>query len=96
MSVDDNTISTINKMLAEFDSGIFELDNFPQSNNTTSTTSTHSNDNNVLQQLEEMIIPFLNKLIEPNNINKNYIYWPNRKEKIEDHIAKILQLTRSQ
>ena len=45
-----------------------------------------------LKQLEEMIMPLLVNLMK--NPEKEYIYWPNRKEKIEDQIEKILKLTR--
>ena len=45
-----------------------------------------------LQDLEKMIVPFLNKLHSTGD--KEYIYWPNRKPAIEKQIEKILKLTR--
>jgi hypothetical protein len=45
-----------------------------------------------LQKLEAMIVPFLEKLKETGD--KEYIYWPNRKPKIEKQIEAILKLTR--
>jgi hypothetical protein len=45
-----------------------------------------------LDEVEKLIIPFLNKLY--NTADKEYIYWPNRKQLIESQINKILKLTR--
>jgi len=45
-----------------------------------------------LQELEKIIIPFLTKLHSTGD--KEYIYWPNRKNLIEKQIEKILKLTR--
>lgn len=45
-----------------------------------------------LTNLEKMIIPLLVNLMK--NSEKEYIYWPNRKEKIQEHIDKILAITR--
>ncbi len=45
-----------------------------------------------LNQLEKMIVPFLQKLHSTGD--KEYIYWPNRKPIIEKQIEKILKLTR--
>ncbi len=45
-----------------------------------------------LEQLENMIVPFLTKLHSTGD--KEYIYWPNRKPAIEKQIEKILKLTR--
>jgi hypothetical protein len=45
-----------------------------------------------LQQLENMILPFLEKLRDTGD--KEYIYWPNRKPAIDKQIEKILKLTR--
>lgn len=46
-----------------------------------------------LRELEKLIVPFLVKLIKTSD--KEYIYWPNRKQPIEEQIQKILKLTRS-
>jgi hypothetical protein len=45
-----------------------------------------------LQEVEKLIIPFLQKLYA--TADKEYIYWPNRKPIIEGQINKILKLTR--
>jgi phage-related minor tail protein len=45
-----------------------------------------------LQEVEKMVIPFLQKLYSTGD--KEYIYWPNRKPIIEKQIEKILKLTR--
>jgi len=45
-----------------------------------------------LQQLEKMILPFLQKLRDTGD--KEYIFWPNRKPSIDKQIEKILKLTR--
>lgn len=45
-----------------------------------------------LQHVENMILPFLNKLKE--NPDKPMIKWPNRIEVIDKQISKLLQYTR--
>jgi len=45
-----------------------------------------------LNEVEKLIIPFLQKLYQ--TADKEYIYWPNRKSVIEKQIEKILKLTR--
>lgn len=45
-----------------------------------------------LVELEKMIVPLLVNLMR--NPEKEYIYWPNRKEKIQEQIDKVLALTR--
>jgi phage-related minor tail protein len=56
------------------------------------TTETADNYKKRLQEVEKMIIPFLQKLHSTGD--KEYIYWPNRKPLIEKQIEKILKLTR--
>ena len=56
------------------------------------TTQTADNYKKRLQELEKMIVPFLQKLHSTGD--KEYIYWPNRKPVIEKQIEKILKLTR--
>jgi hypothetical protein len=43
-------------------------------------------------QIEKLVLPFFSKLLK--TADKEYIYWPNRKEVIEKQIEKILKLTR--
>lgn len=45
-----------------------------------------------LMDLEKMIVPLLVNLMK--NSDKEYIYWPNRKEKIQEQIDKIIAITR--
>ena len=45
-----------------------------------------------LVELEKMIVPLLVNLMR--NPEKEYIYWPNRKDKIQEQIDKVLALTR--
>jgi hypothetical protein len=45
-----------------------------------------------LEEVEKLIIPFLQKLYATSD--KEYIYWPNRKPVIESQLNKILKLTR--
>lgn len=45
-----------------------------------------------LSELEKLIMPLLVNLMK--NTDKEYIYWPNRREKIQEQIDKILALTR--
>jgi len=45
-----------------------------------------------IQKLEKMILPMLEKLRDTGD--KEYIYWPNRKEVINKQIEKILKITR--
>lgn len=45
-----------------------------------------------LIELEKMIVPLLVNLMK--NPEKEYIFWPNRKDKIQEQIDKILVLTR--
>ena len=45
-----------------------------------------------LQQIEAMILPFLEKLRDTGD--KEYIFWPNRQPAINKQIEKLLKLTR--
>jgi hypothetical protein len=45
-----------------------------------------------LKQLEQIIMPLLINLMKTPD--KEYIYWPNRKDKIQEQIDKILAITR--
>lgn len=45
-----------------------------------------------LKSIEELILPLLVNLMK--NPEKEYIYWPNRTDKIKEQIDKILLLTR--
>jgi hypothetical protein len=45
-----------------------------------------------LMKLEKIIIPFLQKLHSTSD--QEYIYWPNRKDVLENEMKRILELTR--
>jgi len=45
-----------------------------------------------LEDLESLIIPFLEKLRDTGD--KEYIFWPNRKPALDKQIERILKLTR--
>ena len=45
-----------------------------------------------VKTLEAIIVPLLNNLIK--TADKEYIYWPNRKEKCQDMLEKVLKTTR--
>lgn len=46
-----------------------------------------------LKELEQIIMPLLINLMKTPD--KEYIYWPNRKDKIQEQIDKILAITRA-
>jgi hypothetical protein len=48
--------------------------------------------NTKLTELEQIIMPLLVNLMK--NPEKEYIYWPNRTDKIQEQIDRILSLTR--
>ena len=45
-----------------------------------------------IKVLESMIVPLLNNLIKTSD--KAYIYWPNRKEKCQEMLERVLKTTR--
>lgn len=45
-----------------------------------------------LEDVETLILPFLKKLRDTGD--KEYIYWPNRKQVLDAQIEKLLKLTR--
>jgi hypothetical protein len=52
-----------------------------------------NNSKEKMVKIEGLIIPLLNNLMK--NPEKEYIKWPNRVEKIQAQIQKILEVTRS-
>ena len=46
-----------------------------------------------MKHVEDLIVPLLNNLMK--NPEKEYIKWPNRVEKIQSQIQKILEVTRA-
>ena len=46
-----------------------------------------------LKELEQIIMPLLINLMKTPD--KEYIYWPNRKDKIQEQVDKILAITRA-
>jgi hypothetical protein len=47
---------------------------------------------NKITVLESILVPLLNNLIKTSD--KAYIYWPNRKEKCQEMLEKVLKTTR--
>ena len=47
-----------------------------------------------MKKLEQLIIPLLQNFIKTSD--NEYIYWPNRKPKLEQQISRIQELTRDQ
>jgi hypothetical protein len=45
-----------------------------------------------VKTLEAIIVPLLNNLIK--TADREYIYWPNRKERCEEMLKKVLNTTR--
>lgn len=45
-----------------------------------------------IRQLEAIIVPLLNNLLK--SADKDYIYWPNRRDLIEAQLKKVLSITR--
>lgn len=45
-----------------------------------------------IRQLETIIVPLLNNLLK--TADKDYIFWPNRKDVIESMLEKVLEITR--
>jgi hypothetical protein len=45
-----------------------------------------------LVEVEKLVLPFFTKLLK--TADKEYIYWPGRKQLVETQIQKILNLTR--
>ena len=56
-------------------------------------TAERANSKDKLLKVENMIVPLLNNLMK--NPEKEYIKWPNRVEKIQAQIQKIMEITRS-
>ena len=46
----------------------------------------------LLKELEQLVVPLLVNLMK--NPEKEYIYWPNRTDKIKEQIDRVLALTR--
>lgn len=55
-------------------------------------TTTEDQVKSRLTDVEKLIMPLLVNLLKTSD--KDYIHWPNRKEKIQSQIDKLLQLTR--
>ena len=57
-------------------------------------TSTESEVKDKLTDVEKLIMPLLVNLLK--TADKDYIHWPNRKEKIQSQIDKLLAITRGE
>jgi hypothetical protein len=59
---------------------------------TTISSGTESELKDKIRQLEAIIVPLLNNLLK--TADKDYIYWPKRKEVIEKQLEHVLSITR--
>ena len=85
----------INKIMAEFgddDFGFSTIDEEEYEAVIAEKDETVEEYKQRLQQVEKIILPFLNKLFK--TADQAVIKWPNRKPVIEAQIQKILNLTR--
>ncbi len=85
----------INKIMAEFgddDFGFSTIDEEEYEALIAEKDETVEEYKQRLQQVEKIILPFLNKLLK--TADQAVIKWPNRKPVIEAQIQKILNLTR--
>jgi hypothetical protein len=85
----------INKVMAEFgddDFGFSTVDEEEYEAVIAEKDETVEEYKQRLQQVEKIILPFLNKLLK--TADQAVIKWPNRKPVIEAQIQKILNLTR--
>ena len=85
----------INKVMAEFgddDFGFSTIDEEEYEAVIAEKDETVEEYKQRLQQVEKIILPFLNKLLK--TADQAVIKWPNRKPVIEAQIQKILNLTR--
>ena len=85
----------INKIMAEFgddDFGFSTVDEEEYEAVIAEKDETVEEYKQRLQQVEKIILPFLNKLLK--TADQAVIKWPNRKPVIESQIQKILNLTR--
>ena len=57
-------------------------------------TTTEDQVRSKLTDVEKLIMPLLVNLLKTSD--KDYIHWPNRKEKIQSQIEKLLELTRGE
>jgi len=57
-------------------------------------TTTEDQVKSRLTDVEKLIMPLLVNLLKTSD--KDYIHWPNRKEKIQSQIDKLLELTRGE
>lgn len=85
----------LNKILAEYGEDDFGFsavseEEYNKVINETADTAEAYKDR--LKEVEKLVIPFFTKLLK--TADKEYIYWPNRKQMIEAQIQKILTLTR--
>lgn len=85
----------INKIMAEFDDddfGFSTIDEAEYEAVIAEKDETVEEYKQRLEQVEKIILPFLNKLLK--TADQAVIKWPNRKPVIEAQIQKILNLTR--
>jgi len=85
----------LTKILAEYgedDFGFSAVSEADYNKVITETADTAEEYKARLAEVEKLVLPFFTKLLK--TADKEYIYWPGRKQLVETQIQKILNLTR--
>ena len=85
----------IDSVLAIYEQTTFGLDSQKQQledSFATKETDLIASTQSKLAELEKMIVPLLVNLMK--NPEKEYIYWPDRKSKLEEQVNRVIALTR--
>tara|TARA_B100001093_G_scaffold520515_1_gene617402 strand:+ start:11984 stop:12391 length:408 start_codon:yes stop_codon:yes gene_type:complete len=90
-----NSISTSNENISKLENKIDSIVNLYNKNKLGLDAERKQMEEEVaskLVKIEQLIMPLLVNLMK--NPEKEYIYWPNRIEKLQDQVDKVLELTR--
>tara|TARA_R100000697_G_C5368386_1_gene176602 strand:- start:133 stop:540 length:408 start_codon:yes stop_codon:yes gene_type:complete len=90
-----NSISTSNENISKLESKIDSIVNLYNKNKLGLDAERKQMEEEVssrLVKLEQLIMPLLVNLMK--NPEKEYIYWPNRIEKLQEQVDRVLELTR--
>tara|TARA_R100000734_G_C3318868_1_gene113615 strand:- start:2637 stop:3044 length:408 start_codon:yes stop_codon:yes gene_type:complete len=90
-----NSISTSNENISKLENKIDSIVNLYNKNKLGLDAERKQMEEEVaskLVKIEQLIMPLLVNLMK--NPEKEYIYWPNRIEKLQEQVDKVLELTR--
>ena len=90
-----NSISTSNENISKLENKIDSIVNLYNKNKLGLDAERQQMEEEVaskLVKIEQLIMPLLVNLMK--NPEKEYIYWPNRIEKLQEQVDKVLELTR--